>query len=101
MFLQHAFTLITYSHGYIDVYIFVQHVFTLHTREFIMSLQCAYQLQIRCIYSIYTITGTHMYMHTCKVNTHLLATCLRARIDPTLTDLPYMVRFSLTISVGP
>ena len=82
-----------------------------YTRKCI--LQCAYQLQIGYIYSVYTITGTyvHMYIPTCKVNTHLLVTCLhahthvcahtRARVDHTLTDLPYIVRFSSTISVGP
>ena len=63
MFLQHIFTMITYSHEYIDVYIFVQYVFTLYTREFIMFLQCAYQLQIGYIYSVYTITGTYVHTH--------------------------------------
>lgn len=107
------YVLATYIHFDTLMYIFScnmyahckQHVFTLYTREFIMFLQCAYQLQIRCIYSVYTITGTyvytHTYMHTCKVNTHLLAICLHAHIHSTLTDLPYMVRFSSTNSVGP
>ena len=39
-----------------------QHVYTLSTHESVF-LQCAYQLQIRCIYSVYTITGADVHTH--------------------------------------
>ena len=39
-----------------------QHVYTLSTHESVF-LQCVYQLQIRCIYSVYTITGAYVHTH--------------------------------------
>ena len=83
----------------------MQHVFTLYTHESVF-LQCAYQLQIRCIYSVYTITWAYVHTHmqseytsACNIFSHM-RTYTRAH-RPYLVWLPYMVRFSSTISIGP
>ena len=61
MFLQHIFTMITYSHEYINVYIFVQYVYTLHTHclhaNLLYSCGCihiASNMYTHCIHIVYT-----------------------------------------------
>ena len=56
MFLQHIFTMITYSYGYIDVYIFMQHVFTLHAT---------------CMHIVYTLYATYIHI-VCNMYSHCI-----------------------------
>ena len=76
MFLQHIFTMITYSHEYINVYIFVQYVYTLHTHclhivytRIYYILADVYTLQATCIHIVYTLY-THCMQHVFTLYTH-------------------------------
>ena len=81
MFLQHIFTMITYSHEYINVYIFVQYVYTLHTHCLHANLLCscgcihiASNMYTHCIHIVYTLYAT--CIHTVYTRKCIPAMCI-------------------------